>query len=350
MSAHGRLLVRAPSWVGDFVMAEPTLRELHARWGARMSIAAPGRFFTLCEDRFAGAQRLALEDGEPSPRWRGHDIALLLSNSLRSALAALRAGIPRRVGWIRDLRGVFLTDGLAPALERGAAPLGVGRPGRLPRVLPRPFGAACGEIAALLGVHVRDRRPQIEPGRAALEHVERRLAELGLASGEPYALACVGARPHSAKAFPPLAWCQALDAFAAASGLPVAIACGPAEEWLASEVVGHLRVARAVLIADPPADLMQLAALARRAAVVLCADSGSRHVAQAVGAKVAVVAGPTDPRHTADHLERTRIVREVVPCGPCHREACPLQDERAHQCMKRIDPGEFAAAALALLR
>jgi ADP-heptose:LPS heptosyltransferase len=58
------------------------------------------------------------------------------------------------------------------------------------------------------------------------------------------------------------------------------------------------------------------------------------------------VCGPTDPRHTADHLERTSLLREIVECGPCHREQCPLEDTRRHQCMLRIDPERVARAAL----
>jgi heptosyltransferase-2 len=55
--------------------------------------------------------------------------------------------------------------------------------------------------------------------------------------------------------------------------------------------------------------------------------------------------GPTDPRHTAHHLERQRVLREEVPCSPCHHRRCPID----HRCMTRLAPERAVAAAEELL-
>jgi ADP-heptose:LPS heptosyltransferase len=94
--------------------------------------------------------------------------------------------------------------------------------------------------------------------------------------------------------------------------------------------------------------LSVLAALAARAALFVGPDSGPRHIARAVGTPAVVLYGPTDPRHTAWHLEHTRHVRHAVACGPCHRERCPLAGPGRHACMTGIDADEIVAAARGL--
>jgi ADP-heptose:LPS heptosyltransferase len=123
--------------------------------------------------------------------------------------------------------------------------------------------------------------------------------------------------------------------------------CGPGEEAALGAAHPGVRSARAVL--DPPAALPELAALCSESELVLTSDSGPRHVARAVGAAVVSVAGPTDPRHTAGARGREELVRTTVPCGPCHREHCPLHGDEEHACMTRIDPERIVAAALGLL-
>ena len=352
-----RLLVRLPNWLGDLVMAEPAVRALYLRYAAdgaaeRLSLAAPAHLLTIFEDAFEGARRIPLADRRDAcaEAWRGHDVALLLTGSFRTAWAAVRARIPRRVGWARDGRGWLLTTTMRPALERGGLPLGVGTSGRGRRYLPRPFGASCIELLGLLGVSVADTRPRLAVPPELLDRVRARLADAGWDLGAPFALANVGSRPESAKGYPAELWGRALESLARDAGLPVLLVGGPGEREAVRAVASGLRDTTHLALLDPPATLRELAALCSLAGVVLTADSGPRHVAEAVGAPVACVAGPTDPRHTADHLETTRLVRVEVPCGPCHLERCPERGEDWLRCMKRVEPERLARAALDLYR
>ena len=101
---HGRLILRLPSWLGDFVMAEPVVR---AAWeqsdgsspGPRpLSLLGPSAFLRLFEGRFVGAARIALAGAELPEHYAGHDSALFLNGSLRSVLVAARARVPTRIG------------------------------------------------------------------------------------------------------------------------------------------------------------------------------------------------------------------------------------------------------------
>jgi heptosyltransferase-2 len=149
---------------------------------------------------------------------------------------------------------------------------------------------------------------------------------------------------------PPSTWSALCDELAHRTDMPMALVCGPGEEAALLEARAGAKRSRVLPIVEPAAGLPELVALCSLAALFATADSGPRHVAVAVGTPVLVACGPTDPRHTADHLDATRIVRVEVPCGPCHREHCPLTGAEHHLCMRRIEVGALADAAEALLR
>lgn len=350
-----RLLVRLPSWLGDLVAVEPAVRALAESRGAPdgegLTLACPAHLAPLLAGWLPAARRATHpgRGGERARDWRGHDAALLLTGSFRSAWTAARAGIPRRIGLARDGRGWLLTDGVAPARERGRVPLGCGVSGRWPRYLPRPVATTAAELVALLGVAVRDPVPRLAPPEAAARAVDGRLAALGVDGSAPLLLANVGGREGSAKAWHPEAWAAALAPVDAARVLLVA---GPGEEpaleRVAAALAGRGR-SPAVAWPDRMADLPELLALCARAAGLVTMDSGPRHVARAVGTPTVVLFGPTDPRHTAAPGPREVALRVAVDCGPCHRERCPLRGEAERRCTAALEPARVTAAVGALL-
>lgn len=348
-----RVLVRLPSWLGDLVMAEPAVRglvERFERWNdpEGLSLAVPRHLAPVLEGKFPATRRILHEGrgGERASDWRGHDVAILLNGSFRSAWTAWRARIRRRIGLARDGRAMFLTESMVPPRERGATPLGLGTRGRWPRYLPRPFTASAIEIVGLAGVTVADARPRLVVIDGARAGIERRLAALDIAASEPFVLANVGARPGSAKGYPVELWVRVVRGLAK-EGLRSVLVCGPGEEDGLRQVRA---LGRCAAILDPVATLPELAALCARASVVVTADTGPRHVANALGARLVVVCGPTDPRHSADHLEQTELARVEVDCGPCHRERCPLEGRAEHACMKRVEPERLVSLAVASIR
>ena len=330
-----RVLLRLPRWVGDVVMAEPVVRALGAELGDALTLAGAPQLLDLVGPSAPSARRLPCGRRPDATTWRGHDAVLLLDSSISSAVAAVRARIPLRAGLTNGARGFLLTHGLTPALERGQRPIGIGRVGRWPRRLPRPFGAKCVELAQRIGVTVRDRRPRLELTEEAFAAVD----EAG-----PYVAIQVGCRPGSAKGYPVEGWVAVIEAARRRGlGQPIVLLAGPGEEDAARQVAA---ATGARPIVDPVATLPELAAWCARARLVVSTDGGVRHVAAAMGTPRVVLFGPTDPRHTTEAQAGEVHVREFVDCGPCHKERCPLSGAEHLACTNGIDPERVALAML----
>jgi heptosyltransferase-2 len=336
-----RVLVRAPTWLGDAVMATPALRALRAAWPAA-EIAVEGRppigelLRGLASfDRFladpGGGGSAAFERARRLRAGR-FDLAVLLPDSPRAALAPFLARIPRRVGYARDpLRRALLSEALAPPRSRG-------------RRLPIPMSERYLRIARHLGCRDQGLRLELAVDPAADEALGRELARRGAGSGERLLAVAPGAAYGPAKRWPAGHFAAAAELLARRFALLPVIAPGPLETGLARAIAGALRV-RALVLGDPPLDVERLKALVARAALVLTNDSGPRQLAVAFDRPVLVAMGPSDPRHTAQHLERQRVLREPTACSPCGRRACPTD----HRCLTHLRPERVLAAAGELL-
>src|ERR1041385_6513153 len=112
-----------PSWVGDVCLATPALSLIRQRLkgsfigalvrpGIDQLLAGTNFFDELHVDRARGVMGPKLIANKLRPR--RYDATLLLTNSFSTALIVRLAGIPRRIGYDRDARGLLLTDRLTP--------------------------------------------------------------------------------------------------------------------------------------------------------------------------------------------------------------------------------------------
>lgn len=339
LEAPRRILVRLPNWVGDALMATPALRALRERYPAA-EIVAEGRK-VLADllvglrsiDRFVADPGLGIGgvlERRASLRRLGCDWAVLLPDSVRSALAPALARIPVRIGYARDLaRRLLLTCALEPPPD--GAPISM-----VERYLAIVRALGCASPAPGLEIAVSE---------AARQRVRERLRALGIREETPLCVVTPGASFGSSKLWPPEHFARACDELLGRFGLRPVLAPGPGEESLAAEVARAAKGPVASL-ADPPTTLAELAALVERARLVLTNDTGPRHMAVALGIPVVVLMGPTDPRHTLHLLERQRVLREPVACSPCHLKVCPID----HRCMTRLAPERVVEAASELLK
>ncbi len=333
-----RILVRLPNWVGDAVMATPALRSLRAAYPEAW-IGVEGR--PALAGLLAGLPSFDafLPDASRSPLARVRalraarvDVAVLLPDSPRAALAPFLAGIPQRVGYARDpFRRFLLTDALAPPNTNG-------------RRVPVSMIDRYLRVTSALGCPARGTQLELRVEPELAERVAKDLARRGAPEDARLLLVTPGAAFGSSKLWPPEHFAQTCDALASRHGLLPVLAPAPGELAIALDVASRM-TQRPVLVTGPEATLAELKALVARASLLLTNDTGPRQIAIALGRPAVVLMGPTDPRHTAHHLERQRVLREPVACSPCHHRRCPID----HRCMTRLSPARAVAAAAELL-
>src|SRR6185503_16795651 len=113
MPPPDRILVRAPNWIGDVVLSLPAVRDLRRRNfpEARIEVLARPWVAKVYEAvREVDGVVETTQFRSDMARLRGrYDAAVLLPNSLGTALQARLAGIPERWGYATDGRGPLLT-------------------------------------------------------------------------------------------------------------------------------------------------------------------------------------------------------------------------------------------------
>ncbi len=339
-----KILVVAPSWVGDCVMAQPLLARLKARpRPPRIDVLAPAWSAALfkrmaevdavIENPFPhGSLRLA--DRFRLGRRLGaarYDQAIVLPNSLKSALAPFFARIPVRTGYVGEARYGLLNDARRldktehRLLAERYAALAEPRGAPLPRPLPHPRLAA-------------------DPAAR-----QATLARLGLGGNAPAAVLCPGAEYGPAKRWP-------ANHFAA---LARALARQGHDVWLVGSAKDR-EIAQEIAAAaqeDSPGPVFNLCGktsleeaidLLSAASLVVSNDSGLMHIAAALDRPLVALFGSSSPDYTPPLSSRARILRLGLPCSPCFERVCPLghfrcmvdlTPERVLEEISRIAPG-----------
>ncbi len=308
-----RVVVIKPCCLGDVLAATAALAALHRAWpettidfvvGAwsRPALQNNPHVHRLVEaGRVAGAGRYTL--GEYLRlAWRlrqgGYDCALVFERSFWLCLLPWLAGIPHRVGLDSAGRGATLTvavpvTGLAHEVDRYLAclqALGLPTEGARPEFFPAPADRTAA-LAALQAAGWRG-------GPLAVVHP-------GGGSNPGMVL--------EAKRWPPDRYAQIIARLHRA-GYEVALVGAAADRAVVQAVRQHLTV--------PALDLSerltfgQLGALLQRASLFLGNDSGTMHLAVAVGTPAVAIFGPSDPRVYGPYCGG-QAVWAGVPCSPC---------------------------------
>jgi len=318
-----RLLVVIPNWVGDVVLATPALAALRAHFReARITyllrpyvneIVEGGNWHDVAVHWPSGGGLVReLRTRRMARRLRGErfDLAILLTNSFRSALVAWRAGIRRRVGYARGGRGWMLTDRLRPAREGG-------------EFVPSPVLPYYIRLAERVGCPVTDRRLRlgITPQQ---EHAGRDLMHRhGLGDGQPFALINPGAAFGAAKCWLPERFAEVCDRLAADFGLR-AVLVGAAGEFSLMRSITQQAKADVVCCDNPGTTLGSLKVLARGAALLVCNDTGPRHYGSAFNIPTVTIFGPTHQAWTDTDYAGEIKLQVPVECGPCQLRSCPI--------------------------
>ena len=351
------LLIMMPGWLGDVAMAMPTVRALREQYSdARITVLIRPHLRPVVEscpwidrvittrlgerDKHGNRQKMsALRLG---CRLRGQgrgrfDMAIILPNSFRSALAARVGGIPRRVGYDRDVRRFLLTDRIAPPRDDA---------GEYIHYSTRDYYL---DLAKLVGCVNPD--PDLllftKPENDARAGVV--LAEAGLTDDKPLVLLAPGANFGDAKMYSPDRFTAVGDRCVDELGAFVAVTGAPSEKAILDQVVAAAKQPL-VNLQSFDIDLTLLKSIFKRANLLVTNDSGSRHLAISFGVPTVTIFGPTDPDWTELNCPFERKVMVDVDCRPCQQKICPLAGTPQElQCMKLIEVDDVFGEAVELI-
>jgi heptosyltransferase II len=328
-----RFLIVGPSWVGDMALAQSLFKVLKQRHPcSRIDVLAPPWTLPLLARMPEVAEGISLpfRHGElalgrrwafgKSLRQRHYDQAILLPNSLKSAIVPYAARIPVRTGYVGEMRYGLLND--ARKLDKS----------RLPRTVDR-FVALGLEPGAVLPA-VPD--PELVPDTA---NAAAALARLGhTAPAVPVLGLCPGAEYGPAKRWPAEHYAEVAQAklneswevwlFGSDKDAPVTAEIQRLAGGRCLDLGGRTSLADAI-------DLMSLCN------AVVSNDSGLMHVAAALGRRLAAIYGSSDPRHTPPMSPRATVRYLHLECSPCFERTCPLKHLR---CLRNISPASVLEA------
>ncbi|HYQ95818.1 MAG TPA: lipopolysaccharide heptosyltransferase II [Candidatus Eisenbacteria bacterium] len=324
------LLVRLPNWLGDLVQALPVVRAAAEDPSRPAVFVGLAPFLELLKPRFPASAFLPWSRERRfaavgAIRRHHPGTALLLTDSLSSAILMALAFVPERIGYAAEFRDAFLTRRVPRAAAARTAP-------RVEeyRALARAAGLAVAETFPRVEALPEERR-----GAAAL------LRRAGIPDG-PFAVLAPGASYGPAKRWDPENFAKLASALARGGTRSLLVGAGEDAEP-AAEVARAAGGAAYDLVGAT--DLGSLTGLLDQSILVASNDSGVMHLAAALGKPTVAVFGSTSPVWSAALMPWVRSLYAAYPCSPCFRRTCPI----GYGCLRSIDASQAHEAAEELL-
>ncbi len=328
------LVVFLPNWIGDAAMATPALQAVR-QWAATRGLPVVGVMrpaidevlegTDLLDDSLVyrkGEEKRAVEKLQAFP----HTIALLMTNSLRTAWMAWRAGCRRRIGYVQDGRRWLLTDPVTrPRLGRR----------RLPRSavddyldLARALGAPTGSPRLHIVATPADRAQAAKLWHQWEWGHERVIA---FHPGAAYGAAKCWPVEHFAS--------LARRLLQSTEPRRILVLCGPKETETARSIVALADDDRVRSLADAEPSIRLTKGCLAHSALLVTGDSGPRHLAAGLETPTVTLFGPTDPVWSHNYHAAERVVELEMECRPCAQRTCPRQH---HRCLVDLHAGQVA--------
>ena len=336
-----KILVLGPAWVGDMVLAQSLFKTLKANLpNCVIDVAAPAWTLPLLERMPEVSSKIALpfKHGElafwqrirfgKSLKNSGYTQSIILTNSFKSALLPWAAGIPKRTGFLGEMRYGLINDlrpldktKLKKTVERFVT-LGLDKHAVLPKTIPNPYLNSAPETAWILA---------------------SRLGILGNKSkilGHKILGLCPGAEYGEAKRWPAEYFAEVANhalkngwqvlLFGSDKDVPVTSQINQLTQNKCVDLGGKTKLGEAI-------DLMSICD------TVISNDSGLMHVAAALSKKAGdkkliAIFGSSDPYHTPPMQPDAVIEYLGLSCSPCFKRECPLKHDAHLACLKNIAP------------
>jgi len=324
-----KILVVAPNWIGDALMAQPLFAQLKARhpraqihaiapkWVAPVLARMPEIARVLPTDLAHGKLQLGSRTMFAQQlKGETFDAAYVLPNSFKSALIPWLAGIPLRIGYKGESRlGVLNVrypnppKNARPPMVQHYAALAFKPHAKLPDTLPDPK----------LDVDV--------------QRVAATSAKFSIPGNARLIAFCPGAEYGPAKRWPAEHFAELAQMLRRSFPYAQIVALGSGKDReMANAIVERAPFVRNLCGETSLDEAIELLA---RAEAAICNDSGLMHVTAALGRPQVAVFGSSDPRHTPPLSPAASIMWLHLECSPCFARECPLGHLR---CLRDIGP------------
>jgi heptosyltransferase-2 len=324
------ILIVGPSWVGDMVMAQTLfvcLKQRHP--DCQIDVLAPEWSRPILERMPEVRQALSFPVGHGvldmatrrtiAASLRGqYQQAILLPNSLKSALVPFFAGIPKRTGWRGEMRFGLLND--MRKLDKQRYPLMIER-----------FMALAFEPGAELS------QPYPKPSLRIVEETrDAALARFGFSLDRPVLALCPGAEFGESKRWPAEHFAKVAEV-KIREGWQVWLFGSKNDHAVGEEILQQLipGLREEALNLAGDTSLAEAIDLLSCAEAVVSNDSGLMHVAAALGRPLVSVYGSTSPAFTPPLSEQVEVVRLGLDCSPCFERTCRFGH---NNCMRELKP------------
>ncbi len=352
-----KIIVRSPNWVGDVVMATPAFRCIRENYvDSHITLLIKGNLRGIIDNspwfddiielvpkikknnnkNYSSRNVFGKSTNEylrliQKLRAEEFDLGFLFPNSFSSALTIWLAGAGRRVGYKRDTRSFFLTDGIERPSESG-------------KFKPTYMADYYLELCLQVGCTIKSKKLDLFISEKCEKKANTLLKKYNLHQ-KPFILINPGASYGTSKCWTAEGFARTADLLNETSGCSVVLVCGPGETKLTDDIEGLVKKSLINLSKESvPLDILK--ALIKKCSLLATVDSGPRHFAVALKRPVVVLMGPTDPRYTESGYEIGEVMREDVECSPCHIKACPTD----HRCMTMISPERVVQACMELIK
>lgn len=329
-----KILIIAPSWVGDMVMAQSLFIALKkTQPDCQIDVLAPEWSLGLLErmPQVSNTFVMPISHGEfglkkrftlgKKLRAEKYQQAIVLPNSWKSALIPFFALIPKRTGFVGEMRYGLLND--TRKLDKAVLTMTVQRFVALAEKSPLASLQKGGDFTfPALNVTTTQQQVVIE--------------KFNLNLAKPILVLCAGAEFGSAKRWTESHFAE-LASQKMAEGWQIWLIGSEKDKsvteeinkltgWQCQDFAGKTNLTEAV-------DLLSLAN------TVVSNDSGLMHVAAALDKKVVALYGSSDPKFTPPLHSQAQIVTLNLPCSPCFKRDCPLGHR---ECLTGISPTHVA--------
>jgi len=334
------ILIWLPSPMGDAILCTPALRAIRKHFqNCKIYFLAELFVREVLSPSSFNDEWLVIQSENPFTiaamlKQYNFTHAVLFKNSFASALSVWLAKIPSRIGYVREGRSLFLTEKLRP-MKSG-----------LFSFKPASMVDYYLAIASRLGADTKDRHLELFIDLNDTEIIREKFPQLKKLTG-PLVILVPGGAFGPSKCWPSENFAKTADWLIDKFNAVVVISVSPAQaEKQIAEEICRLSKHNLINLARNQLTLSQLKSLFSLADLVICNDTGPRHIAIALQRKVITLFGPNDPAWTETGYENEAQIVGNAPCAPCTKPVCKMEN---HLCMLDITVETVCEASQELL-